>query len=77
MPKDNKNLGLISSGNGLLPDNTKPLSEPLLISMGLCGIHLRTISHEVLKSVLEVSISKTGFKIVPQRLLKISQGTMS
>ena len=37
-------------GNGLLPDGTKPLPEPLLTSYQrmLCGIHLKAMSLEVL-----------------------------
>ena len=50
----------IGSGNGLLPDGTKPLPEPMLTDdqWGLkCGIHLRPILQEVLKiSTLKMSL---------------------
>ena len=41
----------IGSGNGWLPDGTKPLPEPMLdlSSEGFCGILLRTISQGLLK----------------------------
>ena len=32
MPHGNKELGIIGSGNGLLPDSTKPLPEQMLMS---------------------------------------------
>ena len=31
------------SGNGLVPDGTKPLPEPMLTLVRCCGIHLRAI----------------------------------
>ena len=38
----------IGSGNGLLPDGTKPLPEPMLtIHPSSLGIHLREISQEM------------------------------
>ena len=48
------------SGNGLLPDSTNPLPEPVLTwaSLGLCGNHLRPMSLEVLK----ISDHKIGLK---------------
>ena len=38
----------IGAGNGLLPDNTKPLPEPMSIyhQGGPSGIHLTVISHK-------------------------------
>ena len=41
----------IDSGNGLLPDGTKPLPEPMLTNhkLGYCGIHLRVVLREMLK----------------------------
>ena len=42
----------IGSGNGLLPDGTKPLPEPQKSSSNVfCGIHVRAISQWVLKSI--------------------------
>ena len=48
------------SGNGLLPDGTKPLPEPVLTwaSLGLYGNHLRPMSLELLK----ISDHKIGWK---------------
>ena len=60
----------IGSGNGLLPDSTKPLPEsmltsefPLVINEVLCDIHLREISQELLLNLnnimsLEITLLK-------------------
>ena len=47
------------SGNGLLPDGTKPLPEPMLTPHQLClsRIHLSAISQEI----PQPSITKIGF----------------
>ena len=51
----------ISLGNGLLPDETKPLPKPHqaitwtntdLLSVRFCGIYVRTISQEMLKTFI-------------------------
>ena len=51
------NIGL---GNGLLPDGTKPLPEPILTNYQSClmGIHLKAISLEM----LEISIPDMPLK---------------
>ena len=46
----------IGSGNGLLPDGTKPLPEPMLRSL---GIHLRALSLDDVK----IPVNKTRLKI--------------
>ena len=40
----------IGPGNGLLPDDTKPLPEPMLTyhQLGICSIHLRPVSQLIL-----------------------------
>ena len=40
----------IGSGNGLLPDGTKPLCEPWMTY--ILNIHLRAISQEVLMNLI-------------------------
>ena len=40
----------IGSGNGLLPDSTKPLPKPMLTYYR--GIHLRAISREVQLNII-------------------------
>ena len=52
----------IGSGNGLLPDGTKPLPEPMLTYLQISpmtDIHLRALSQEDLK----MPINKTRLKI--------------
>ena len=52
---------IIGSGNGLLPDGTKWISEPMLTyisSVEFCGTHQRPISQEVTK----ISICKMSRK---------------
>ena len=52
----------IGSGNGLLPDGTKPLPEPVLTnhSWGLVAIHQRAILQEMRKiSILDMSLEIT------------------
>ena len=58
-------LDNIGSGNGLLPDGTMPLPEPMLTSSeGFCGILLRAVSQELLKvSIQDMSLKKTFWKI--------------
>ena len=50
----------IGSDNGLLPDSTNPLPEPVLTwaSLGLCGNHLRPMSLDM----LEISDHKIGLR---------------
>ena len=52
----------IGSGNGLLPDGTKPLPEPMLTLRWLksCGIHPKSITQEMLKTF----ILGMSFKII-------------
>ena len=55
----------IGSGNGLLPDGTKPLPEPNvdLSSVKSSGIHLRAILQEIPQpSVTEISLKITYLK---------------
>ena len=54
------------SGNGLLPNGTKPLPEPV----EFCGIHLTTISQKTLK----ISIPKMNLKITISKLLPYHPG---
>ena len=56
----------IGSGNGLLPDVTKPLPEPVLTyqQWGIVAFHLRAISRKILKK----SILDMGFEIIDLRL---------
>ena len=43
---------IFGSGNGLLPDGTKPLTEPILTyHVRSCGIHLRAILQEMFKEI--------------------------
>ena len=56
-----KDLGNIGSGNGLLPDGTKPLPEPKLTS---AGFHLTANSREI----TQPSITKIIFKITHVKL---------
>ena len=65
----------IGSGNGLLPDGTKPLPEPMLTdrqwSPGtfiLGQFHKRCLNHQSLKSV---------WKLPTQNFIQISLGPMS
>ena len=58
------NIGL---GNGLLPDGTTPLPEPMLAShQRLSGIHLKTILQEVLINLIRNICSKIELlKLLP------------
>ena len=49
----------IGSGNGLLPDGTKPLPEPML-TLRSCGIHPKSITQGMLKTF----ILGMSFKII-------------
>ena len=58
----------IGSGNGLLPDGTKPLPEPMLtdhkwsqVTFILGLFHMRCLNHQSLKSVFENYMSKISF----------------
>ena len=55
------------SGNGLLPDGTKPLPQLMLTSsVGFCGINPRPISQEVFKmTVHKMSLKNTLVKLLP------------
>ena len=52
----------IGSGNGLLPDSTKPLPEPMLPCVMSSDIHLRLI----LQEIPQPSITKISSKIACQ-----------
>ena len=59
----------IGSGNGLLPDGTKPLPEPMLtdhqwspVTFILGQFHKRCLNHQSLKSVWKLIKSKISFK---------------
>ena len=55
----------IGAGNGLLPDGTKPLPEPMLTNAqwGCCGIHLIAMSQEILKIfTVEMSLKFTNLR---------------
>ena len=65
----------IGSGNGLLPDGTKPLPEPMLtnpqrsqVSFILGQFHKRCLNHQSLKSV---------WKLHVWNFIQISQGPIS
>ena len=66
------NLVNIDSGNGLLPNGTKPLPEPMLTNHGILSIfriHLRKSSQEMLKvSVHDVSLQITHLRLQPHFL---------
>ena len=52
------------AGNGLLPDGTKPLHEPIL-TVKIYGIHLRVSSQEMPKiSLLDMSLKVTNLTII-------------
>ena len=58
------------TGNSLVTDGTKPIPEPMLqfppTGLGLCGIQLRSISQQVLKtSIAEVTSKVTLLKLQP------------
>ena len=61
----------IGSGNGLLPDGTKSLPEPMLIYHQSIGIHLSTILQEIHQSL------KLAAKLLSENFFEISQGPMS
>ena len=64
----------IGSGNGLLPDNTKPLPEPMLTwSVTSNDIHLGVISLEI----SQPWITKISLKITDMKFPSNSQGPMS
>ena len=55
MPYGNKDLGeRIDSGNGSLPDSTKPLLKPMLA--WCIDIHLSAISHKFSKICWQIII---------------------
>ena len=49
----------IGSGNGLVPDGTKPLPEPMLTFLQSSDIHIRAISQEM----SQPSVTKIRLKI--------------
>ena len=58
----------IGSGNGLLPDGTKPLPEPMLTdaSVKASDIHIRAISQEMLQpSITKICVKITNLKFRP------------
>ena len=54
------------SGEGLMPDDTKPLPEPMITNHKYtrsCGIQMRAISQEILKIfILNMSLKITTVK---------------
>ena len=60
----------IGSGNGLLPDVTKPLPGPIISEV--CGIHLGALAQEM----LEISILDMSLKISHLDYSHNSQGPM-
>ena len=63
MPYGDIDLGHIGSGNGLLPDGTKPLPEPMLTVHNLSPVtfisgqfHKRCLNHQSLKSIWKLDI---------------------
>ena len=66
---------ILCSGNGLLPDGTKPLTEPLLTyhQRFFCGIHLIEISQEILLNI----ICNMCLEITLKKLLPHLPGPMS
>ena len=74
-PYGDRDLGQhFVSGNGLLPDGTKPLPEPNVDwwSVKSSDIHIRAISQEMLQPL----VTEIHLKII-QNLIQISQGPMS
>ena len=54
------------SGNGLLPDGTKPLPEPLLTyHQVFCGIHMREFSPEMFNLIHNMCLEITFSKLLP------------
>ena len=60
------------SGNGLLPDSTKPLPEPMLTDHQSSDIHIRAISQEM----PQLSITEIRLKIMYLKF-QFVQGPMS
>ena len=61
-------------GNDLLPDDTKPLPEPMLSYDTFCGIYLSAISQEVL-ILIRIMCSETRLPYLPgaNELINLSQ----
>ena len=60
-------LNNIGSGNGLLPDGTKPLTEPILTSHGnFCGI----LSYSDFTECLQLTITYNELKLIFAGILK-------
>ena len=56
----------IGSGNGLLPDGTKPLPEPFLLIIRLYDFHIRAISQELLKThILDTDLEMNSLILQP------------
>ena len=56
----------IGSGNGLLPDGTKPLPEPMFRSF---SVHVRTISQEILPpSITKICLKINSLKFISNPL---------
>ena len=57
----------IGSGNGLMPDGTKPLPEPMLTNDQwdvVTFTHLIAISHKILKIfIVEISLKFTNLRL--------------
>ena len=64
----------VGPGNGLLPDGTKPLPEPMLSYDAFCGIYLSAISQEVL-NLIRIMCSETRLPYLPgaNELTNLSQ----
>ena len=54
----------IASGNGLLPDGTKPIPEPMLTCHQRFGIHLHSISQEMLINLIINVFRDYTFRII-------------
>ena len=74
-PYGNKDLGQHGSGNGLVPDGSKPLPEPMLTDHQWSSVtfisgqfHKRCLNHQSLKSILKLHI---------WNFFQISQGSVS
>ena len=56
----------IGSGNGLMPDDTKPLSEPMFTNCWGWGCHQMEISQEVFKIyILDMSLKIDDLSLQP------------
>ena len=68
----------IGSGNGLLPNGTKSLPEPMLTSSDVfCGIHFRVISQEMLINLIRNMCSEIVLLKSPPHLPATSELTLS